>query len=115
MKLTVILAPEEDGGYSVICPGLPGAISQGDSLQDALQNIGEAILGCLEVNRDHGLAEPEETPGSIAREIEACLNDRAEDPNGASATTRARRRLPLIPSSLRTGLRVPQDERERGG
>jgi predicted RNase H-like HicB family nuclease len=79
MKFTVILAPEEDGGYSVTCPAVPGAVSQGESLEDALDNIREAVLGCLEVNREHGLAEPDETPAIIAREIEERLNDRAEE------------------------------------
>ncbi len=79
MKFTVILGPEADGAYSVICPALPGAISQGESLDHALDNIREAILGCLEVNREHGLAEPEESPAIIAREIEECLKDRAEE------------------------------------
>jgi len=49
MKFTVILEPETDGGYSVICPAIPGCVSQGDSLDEALANIREAILGCLDV------------------------------------------------------------------
>ncbi len=47
-KFTVILREEEEGGYSVQCLELPGAISEGDNKQDALKNIKEAIQGYLE-------------------------------------------------------------------
>ena len=79
MKFTVILEPEEDGGYSVICTAVQGAISQGDSMAEALANIREAILGCLEVGNKYGESPPLETPEIVAREIEECLKDRAED------------------------------------
>ena len=79
MKFTVILEPEADGGYSVICPAIPGCVSQGESLDDALENIREAITGCLVVGRRHGLTELVETPEIIAREIQECLEARAED------------------------------------
>ncbi len=49
MKYTVILEEEEEGGYSVQCLELPGAISQGDTKEDALANIKEAIGLVLEV------------------------------------------------------------------
>ena len=79
MKFTVILEPEEDGGYSVICPAIPGCASQGDSLQEALANIREAISLCLEVRQEEKLPPPVETPAVIAEEIEECLKDRAEE------------------------------------
>jgi predicted RNase H-like HicB family nuclease len=47
-KFTVILSEEEEGGYSVQCVELPGAISQGETRNEALQNIKEAIQGFLE-------------------------------------------------------------------
>jgi predicted RNase H-like HicB family nuclease len=78
MKFTVILEPEPEGGYSVICPAIPGCVSQGDSLDEALANIREAILLCLDVRREEGLSEPAETPEIVAEEIRACLKDRAE-------------------------------------
>jgi predicted RNase H-like HicB family nuclease len=79
MKFTVILEPEAEGGYSVICPAIPGCVSQGDSLDEALTNIREAILLCLDVRREEGLGEAAETPEIVADEIRACLKDRAED------------------------------------
>lgn len=79
MKLTVILEPEPDGAYSVICPAVPGCVSQGESLDAALANIREAILLCLEVRRADGLPPLVETPEIIAREIQECLEDRAAE------------------------------------
>jgi predicted RNase H-like HicB family nuclease len=49
MKYTVILEKEEEGGYSVQCLELPGAISQGETKEEALRNIKEAIELVLEV------------------------------------------------------------------
>ena len=47
-KFTVVLREEEEGGYSVQCLELPGAISEGDTKEEALKNIREAIEGYLE-------------------------------------------------------------------
>jgi len=79
MRFTVILAPEAQGGYSVVCPAIPGCVSQGDSLKEALESIREAILLCLEVRRDGGLPTPIETPDVVAEEIRVCLRERAEE------------------------------------
>lgn len=48
MKYTVILQRESDGGYVVSVPALPGCVSQGDSREEALKNIEEAIEVYLE-------------------------------------------------------------------
>ena len=48
MKLRVILEPSDEGGYTVYVPALPGCISEGDSIDDALENIQEAIELYLE-------------------------------------------------------------------
>ncbi len=45
---TVIFEPESDGGYHVFCPTLSGCHSQGDSFEEALANIIEAIELYLE-------------------------------------------------------------------
>ena len=49
MKYRVQLVPEEEGGYSVGVPGLPGCYSQGATRADALANVREAIALYLEV------------------------------------------------------------------
>jgi len=79
MKFTVILAPEAAGGFSAICPALPGCVSEGDSREDALVNIREAIVLCLEVRKDQGHPTAVETPELIAEEIRICLKDRATE------------------------------------
>jgi predicted RNase H-like HicB family nuclease len=49
----VILRPDiEDGGYWVKCPALPGCDSQGDTVEEALEMIKDAIKGHLEVTAE---------------------------------------------------------------
>ena len=43
MKLTVMLEPSEEGGFTVLVPALPGCISEGSTREEALKNIQEAI------------------------------------------------------------------------
>ncbi len=55
----VILEPDENGGYVVSCPSLPGCYSQGESIEDALENIKEAIALCLDdMELQHELVKP---------------------------------------------------------
>jgi len=79
MKFTVIVEPEEDGGYSVHCPALPGCSSQGDNTEEALTNIKEAILGVLKARHQEGIPLPSETPEIISEEIRQILEGRMED------------------------------------
>ena len=64
MKIKVVLEPSEDGGYTVYVPSLPGCVSEGDTLDEALQNIKEAIALYLEADEE-SLPEP-----AIVEEIE---------------------------------------------
>jgi predicted RNase H-like HicB family nuclease len=48
MKLQVVLEPSEEGGFTASVPFLPGCISEGDTREDALRNIREAIELFLE-------------------------------------------------------------------
>jgi len=48
MKFKVVLENAEEGGYIVSCPALPGCHSQGETAEEALENIKEAISGCIE-------------------------------------------------------------------
>ena len=52
MKLKVVLEPQEEGGYTVYVPSLPGCISQGETIEEALKNIKEAIELYLEPDED---------------------------------------------------------------
>jgi predicted RNase H-like HicB family nuclease len=42
LKYPMSIYPEDDGGYTVIIPDLPGCISQGETLEEAIENINEA-------------------------------------------------------------------------
>jgi len=52
MKVKVVLEPQEEGGYTVYVPSLPGCISEGETIEEALENIKEAISLYLEVGDD---------------------------------------------------------------
>jgi predicted RNase H-like HicB family nuclease len=57
----VILEPQEEGGYTVTVPSLPGCISEGDTYDEALVNIRDAINLYLDSLQADGLPIPEET------------------------------------------------------
>ncbi|HYB74808.1 MAG TPA: type II toxin-antitoxin system HicB family antitoxin [Candidatus Sulfotelmatobacter sp.] len=71
MKFLVQVEPDEDGGFVVECPALPGCVSQGETVDEALANIREAIQGILAVRRQHGLPIPEESRRLVEVEVEA--------------------------------------------
>jgi antitoxin HicB len=53
---SVVLEPQEDGGFTVLVPALPEVVTEGDSEEEALANAEEAIRAVLEYRRDNGLA-----------------------------------------------------------
>ena len=57
MKLKVVFEPSDEGGYTVNVPSLSGCISEGDTMEEALANIHEAISLYLE--EDEPLQIPE--------------------------------------------------------
>ena len=61
----VILLPDEAGGYTVEVPSLPGCFSQGDTRQEALANIKEAIALHIKSMLAHGEEVPEDVPSPI--------------------------------------------------
>ena len=56
----VIIYPGEDGYWIAECPSLPGCISQGQTREEAVVNIREAIQGYINALKDDGIAVPEE-------------------------------------------------------
>jgi len=68
MKLTVTIDRDEDGVWIVECPSIPGCVSQGDTKDEALANIQEAIALCIEVRAEQGLPLTVET-----RQVEVAL------------------------------------------
>ena len=55
MKFLVTIDRDEDGVWITECPSIPGCVSQGNSKDEALRNIEEAIQLCLEVRAERGL------------------------------------------------------------
>jgi len=58
MRFPVVIYQEEAGGFSVVCPSLPGCHSQGETLEEALANVREAIELCLDVMEEDGIPLP---------------------------------------------------------
>lgn len=48
MKFNVVIEKDAEGGYVVSCPAIKGCHSQGETVEEALKNIKEAIIGCLQ-------------------------------------------------------------------
>ena len=68
MKLSVTIYQDEDGWFVVECPAIPGCATQGQTEDEALTNIREAIVLCLEAREEAGL------PATIGiREVEVPL------------------------------------------
>ena len=70
MRYTVVLEQEPDGGYVVSVPVLPGCVSQGDTRNEALENIREAIELYIDDCREAGDPVPVEASKEFV-EIEA--------------------------------------------
>lgn len=66
MKLRVVLEPSDEGGFTVYVPSFPGCISEGDTLEEALTNIREAIELYLEPVEDDWVAKG----GALVEELE---------------------------------------------
>ncbi len=61
MRQVILITDTEDGGYTVEVPSLPGCISEGDTVEEALENIRDAIRGYIELLEEDGLPVPSET------------------------------------------------------
>ena len=50
MKIKVIIHEAEEGGYWAEVPSIPGCATQGETFEELLQNLYEAVEGCLSVD-----------------------------------------------------------------
>lgn len=64
MNIKIVLEPSDEGGYTVYIPSFPGCISEGETIEEAIENIQEAIDLYLEPSDDLVLNE-----GAIVREL----------------------------------------------
>jgi predicted RNase H-like HicB family nuclease len=65
VKLQVLLEPSADGGYTVYVPALPGCISEGDTEEEALANVREAVELYLEPIEDDWISQE----GTLVQEL----------------------------------------------
>lgn len=72
-RFKVIIEPEPDGGYSVHVPALSGCASQGETTEEALANIKEAIELYLWSLKDDKLPIPESDVDVELREVEVSV------------------------------------------
>lgn len=64
MKIKIVVHEAEEGGYWAEVPAIPGCATQGDTMEELMANLREAIEGCLSIE----VAAPE--PGGIERMLE---------------------------------------------
>ena len=67
MKVTVVLEPSDEGGYTAYVPSIPTCISEGDTKGEALKNIKEALLLFLQLEESEVVRDK---PGTLIEKIE---------------------------------------------
>ena len=78
LSFTVLLEQERDGGYTALCPALPGCLSQGETRQEALVNIASAV-GLVLYRWERLWAIPLETRGVVEEERARILAARRDE------------------------------------
>lgn len=66
-SFSVVLEPQEGGGFTVLVPALPEVVTEGDTEEEALANAEEAIRAILEYRRDNGIEIPRDAQPEIRR------------------------------------------------
>ena len=75
-RYTVILEPDEEGGYHAFCPMLPGCHSEGETVKEALRNVQETAELYVESLVAHGEPVPDD-PGLVIATAEVDADTRA--------------------------------------
>lgn len=65
MKIRVVVHEAEEGGYWAEVPAIPGCATQGETFEELMKNVREAVVGCLSVE----VAEPQRTEKDKVLEI----------------------------------------------
>ncbi|MBI3282993.1 type II toxin-antitoxin system HicB family antitoxin [Candidatus Curtissbacteria bacterium] len=69
LKYTVVFEPVEEGGYVASVPSLPGCMSQGETFEEAVRMIKDAISGYLFVLKKQGEEIPRESEETIISKV----------------------------------------------
>lgn len=67
LEFTVILEPQPEGGFTVLVPALPEVVTEGETLDEALEMAAEAIRAVVGFRRDHGIPIPENPQPEVRR------------------------------------------------
>lgn len=59
------LEPEKEGGFTITAPSLPGCISYGKTIDEALEKIKDAMVGWIQVAKEEGIDIPEEVEKAV--------------------------------------------------
>ena len=68
MKLTAVFEPAPEGGYTAFVAEIPGAISEGETIAEARENLADALRMVLECNRE--IAREYESPAVVREPLE---------------------------------------------
>lgn len=71
LTFTVVLEPQPEGGFTVLVPALPEVVTEGDTEDEALRMVAEAIRLALDYRRDNGLEIPEDSAPRVKKVVVA--------------------------------------------
>ena len=67
----IVITPAEEGGYWAAVPSLPGCFSQGETIEETIENVKEAIQLCIEVLVEDGQPVPDDNLNRVLVVVEA--------------------------------------------
>ncbi len=65
LNYRVILIPEDEGGYTAKVPAMPGCITYGDTIEETLSMVKDAIEGCIEVLLEEAQSIPKDDSDTL--------------------------------------------------
>jgi predicted RNase H-like HicB family nuclease len=89
MKFLITLTQDEDRMWVAECPSIPGCVSQGESRDEAINNVREAIAACLETRAERGMGRSATGAG-----LSACRMPTVALSRPVAASTRPTRHTP---------------------
>ena len=69
LKYTAIFEPAKEGGYVVSVPALPGCVTQGETFEEAVAMVKDAMGGYLEVLKEEGQEIPQEQSDVVITQV----------------------------------------------
>ena len=60
IQLELTIEPQPEGGFTVVCPSLPGLVTEGETIDEILSNVPDAVKATLELYEEQNLSPPPE-------------------------------------------------------